>query len=62
MSKQQAKVQGTYFVMPDGGQVRVKMKKVKVENINPPPSIRQVRIVGGGFEQVYKCSLTQFRP
>lgn len=62
MSRQQAKVQGTYFVMPDGGQVRVKMKKVKVENINPPPAIRQGRIVGGGFEQVYNGSLPQFRP
>jgi len=62
MSEQQAKVQGTYLVMPDGGQVRVKMKKVKVEDINPPPVVISGRFVGKGFERVYNGSLPQFRP
>jgi len=62
MSKQQAKVTGMYFVLPDGGQVRVKMKKVKVEDISPPPAIRQGRFVGDDFEQVYNGALPQFRP
>ena len=61
MSKAKAKVQGTYLVLPDGGQVRIKMKKVKSENINPPPAIRQGRIIDDQFEPVYSGTLPQFR-
>lgn len=61
MSKQQAKVTGTYFVMPDGGHVRVKLKKMKVEDINPAPAIRQGRFIDDGFEPVYNGALPQFR-
>ena len=56
-----AKVQGTYLVLPDGGQVRVKMKKIKSENINPPPAIRQGRLIDDEFDPVYNGTLPQFR-
>jgi len=59
MSK--AKVTGTYLVLPDGGQIRIKMKKVKSENINPPPAIRQGQMIDDQFEPVYNGTLPQFR-
>jgi hypothetical protein len=59
MSK--AKVQGTYLVLPDGGNIRIKMKKVKSENINPPPAIRQGRLIDDEFEPVYNGTLPLFR-
>lgn len=63
------KVTGTYFVLPEGGHVRVRMKKIKVENINPPRAIRQGRYVDTGegepldvvFEEVFNASLPEFR-
>lgn len=59
MSK--TKITGTYFTMPDGGQVRVKMKKIKAEDITPPPAIRNGRYVNETFEEIYNGALPEFR-
>lgn len=68
MSK--AKVSGTYFRLPDGREIAVTLKKIKPEDISPPPAIRQGRFIDveqadgeivKHFQPVYSATLPRFR-